>query len=342
MKINPDQVLKQISKNLSHLYLVCGDEYLLVQETIDAIRAYAAKQGFTERLRFSVDASFNWATVQQATQNFSLFSDKQLVELHLTSQKLNDAGKRFLSDYALQPVADKLLLIITHKLEAGVQNTSWYKAVEKNGTVITAWPLQPAQFSYWIQQRLQQNKINADAQVIKLIAEFTQGNLLAAKQEIEKLALIYPDEKITAKHVINSSSDNARFDVFDLVDYVLQGNYKYIARSMSGLKAAGVESTFILWALMRELRHLIHLGYAIKAGQLLANLLTQQHIFEKRKPWIARVLKQNSLQKLEHYLQFAAQIDSMIKGATRGDVWQEMLALALLMAGAQLGIENLK
>ncbi len=333
MKLAYDQLPPHLERNLRPVYLISGDEILLVQEAADAIRAAALKGGFAERLSFTVDAGFDWQSFKAATQNGSLFSDKQCLELRMLSPKLNESGKKILSDYLERLPADKLLLITTSKLDAAAQKTAWVKAIEKQGVVVPIWPLQSTQIAPFLLRRLQKVGLKADRQGIELLVARTQGNLLAAAQEIEKLSLLYSAGILTAAQIEEASADNARFNVFDLADHVLQGNAPLIVRILSGLRAEGVEATLILWALVRELRQLMPLAQARSAGKSLEQVVAGQQVWEKRKPWVKRTLAQHSSATLRQCLQRAARIDAVIKGGVAGAVWDELADLSLAMAG---------
>lgn len=332
MKIQYDQLETHLRRNLAALYLIAGDEILLVQEAEKAIRDAALRAGFSERIRFSVDSGFDWLHFQQASQNNSLFSDKQLIELNLATGKVSDTGKKILADYLQHPRAGKLVMIRSAKLDAGVQKTTWYKAAEKVGVVIPVWPLALAQIPNWIQQRLQAVGLQADPEGLELLALRTEGNLLATGQEIEKLSLLYPKGRLTAEHIQEASSNSARYTVFNLVDVVLQGKAAAIVRVVKGLQQEAVEPILVLWALTREARQWVQWLQRLQQGQTLTQILAGNFVMEKRKHLISRVLQQQTLASLYDCLQRAAHIDQAIKGAVQGAVWDELTTLALLLA----------
>jgi DNA polymerase-3 subunit delta len=331
MKLAYDQLFPHLERNLRPVYLMAGDEILLVQEAVSAVRAAAQAGGFTERMSFTVDAGFDWQVFKAESQSGSLFSDKQYLELRLSSAKLNEGGKKTLMDYLEHPQTSKMLLIITGKLDAGAQKSTWVKAVEKQGVLVPVWPLTPAQLAPFLTRRLQKAGFKADHQGVELLVARTQGNLLAAAQEIEKLSLLYPAGRLTLAQIDEASADNARFNVFDLADQILQGNAPAIVRILSGLREEGVEPTLILWALTRELRQLIPQAQARAAGKSLEQVLAQ--VWEKRKPWVRRILGRHSSVTLLQCLQAAARIDTIIKGAAVGALWDELTDLSLAIAG---------
>jgi len=337
MKISFDQLPAHLERGLAPVYLISGDEVLFVQEACAAIKAAASKANFSEQLRFHVDSSFDWQLFQSANQSGSLFSDKQLIELQVSSTKFNDAAKEVLLKSIERLSASKILLIHTSKLDAAVQKTLWFKAIDKVGVTLPIWPLQPQQLIPWLVRRLQAHGIQVEPAGVELLAACTQGNLLAAKQEIEKLALLYAQRfPLTLEQIRVAISVNARYDVFHLADTVLQGDPLIILRVLAGLREEAAEPTLILWALTRELRQLLPLMQAVNNGQSIAQVVSSPAVWDKRKPWVGRTLKLHSLTSLQQALQQAGRIDRIIKGAATGNVWDEINTLALTTAGVKL------
>lgn len=338
MRLVYDQLFQHLQRNLSPVYLVAGDETLFIQEASDAIRSAAQKAEFSERLQFSVDSGFDWLLFKEMSMSGSLFSDKQCLELHLLSPKLSEDGKKILLDYLAHPLASKLLIILTPKLDGNAQKSAWVKAVEKVGVFVTVWPLQGTQLVPWIVRRLQKYGLQADPDGVEFLAACTQGNLLATAREIEKLALLYPAGRLTLEQIRESTVDGARYDVFDLVDVVLQGNANTILRVLDSLKEETAEPTLILWALNRALQQLLQLFKLTSKGQSLAQIFHQRSlfVFEKHKPWIGRTLKRHSLKSLQCVLDQVIRAEQVIKGAMVGSVWDELLDISLAMSGFKL------
>jgi DNA polymerase-3 subunit delta len=335
MKIQYDQLSANLIRSIAPLYLIAGEEILLVQEAEQSIYAAAKKAGFDEQLRFTIDTGFDWSVFQQAIQNTSLFSNKQCISLNFTAGKLSEAGKKILTDYLQKPSADKLLIIRAGKLDAALQKTTWYKAAEKIGVVIPVWPLTAAQLPAWIQQRLNKVGLQADAEGLQLLAMRTEGNLLATAQEIEKLSLMYPSGRLTIVQIQEASSNNARHNVFSLIDAILQGKPPAIINILQGLKGEAIEPILVLWALTREARQWAGWLQAIQKGQTLAQLVMGNFMLEKRKGLIGRILQHHSLTSIYSCLQHASYIDKAIKGAAKGQVWDELSTLSLSLAGVK-------
>jgi len=264
--------------------------------------------------------------------SFSLFGDKTLLELRIPNDKINEAGKKTLLEYAENPPKNKLLLIITKKLSGPTQNTKWYKTIEKSGIVVQAWPINYQQLPEWITQRLHQQGITAEPSAIRFLAENTEGNLLAVKQAIEKIVLLYDKKQLSLQEVVAAISDNSRYDIFSLVDAALGGDTKRTTRILNGLKEEGVEPILILWGLAREIRNLSIMTFQLHLGESLREVLYKNHVWEKRQPLVRLGLKRHNQKSLLKMLQLAAKIDRLIKGAAPGNVWDGLLSLSIKLS----------
>jgi DNA polymerase-3 subunit delta len=342
MKLNSNQLGRHLQGALAPVYVVSGDDPLLCQEAADAIRSAARRQGFDERQVFSADANFDWGTLLQAGASLSLFAERRLLELRLPSGKPGDKGAAALVEYASRPTEDTLLLISLPKLDASAQKTKWGKAlVEGTHTqFVQIWPVDAGQLPQWIRQRLSQAGLAAQPEAIDLIAARVEGNLLAAAQEIEKLKLLADGSQITLETVQAAVADSARFDVFGLVDALLNGEPAHALRMLEGLRGEGVEPPVILWALARELRVLASLAQQYSQGIPLDKAFSQARppIWDKRKPLMSKALQRHSAQRWGQLLQDAQHIDAQIKGQATGSVWIGLSRLVLLMAGTRLAL----
>jgi DNA polymerase-3 subunit delta len=324
MKIQLQQLAPNLTEKISPLYLVSGDEFLLVHEACDTIRQHTIAAGYSEREIFYIESGFNWEGFLISISNLSLFGGRTLIELHLKS-KITDTGSKILQNYAKKPSVDKIILIISDKLDAAQQKTAWFKAIDAYGVVLPIWPIDFTQLPLWINKRLQQTGFKADGQGIKLLADYAAGNLLAAAQEIEKLRLLYNEGNLTAEQIITAITDNARFNVFNLLDTALVGKTTLLIRMLDNLKTEGVEPTIILWAIARELRLLINMSFMIKQGSNIEQAMTKTNVWHNRKPLVKKALLRHNLANLQKLLQQATLIDYMIKGADNQHIlWHEL------------------
>ena len=243
MKLNAAQLGKHLQGSLAPVYVVSGDEPLLCQEACDAIRSATRQQGFSERQVFNADASFDWGNLLQACASMSLFADKRLLELRLPSGKPGDKGAAALLEYLKRPADDTVLLISLPKLDGSAQKTKWGKALIEGADTqfLQIWPVDAHQLPQWIRQRLAQAGLSASAPAVEMIAVRVEGNLLAAAQEIEKLKLMAEGGQITVETVQAAVADSARFDVFGLVDAILNGEAAHALRMLEGLRGEGVD-----------------------------------------------------------------------------------------------------
>ncbi len=332
MKLNYPQLSSHLTKNIAPIYIISGDEILLVQEAIALIRSYARKTGYTERVSLTIDAGADWEKIfHTQAHSLSLFATKRIVELHLAGTKPNAAANKILQTLATKSLTDTLLIISTNKLDAKISATSWYKALEKNGVAVQVWPITPDQLPAWILQRAKSLGLNMALDAAKLLSERVEGNLLAASQEIEKLGLLQPTGMITSETIDQAVSDNARFDIFALVECAVSGNSKRSLHMLTNLQAEDAEPILVLWALSREIRMLAEISQQTKQGVLLGSLFTKFRIWEKRQPGIRRFLQQHTLQECWALLSHAAKIDRILKGASPGNVWDELQQLTLQM-----------
>ncbi len=205
-----DQLDNHLKINLAPIYLISGDEILLVQESVEKIKHASYQKGFCDRKIYQAETGFDWTQLMESANSFSLFSEKTLIELRIPSGKITETGKKFLIEYSENPPKDKILLISAGKLSPSVKAGKWVKAIEKKGEFIPVWSITKKQLPYWIRQRLQKNNMHIDSDAVNFIVESVEGNLLVANQEIEKLRLLYGEKKLSLDDIISATGNNAR------------------------------------------------------------------------------------------------------------------------------------
>lgn len=329
MQLRHEQLATHLQKNLAPIYLISGEVPLLIQEAADSIRNAAAKRGYIDRHIFQVETGFSWPDFLNDANTCSLFADQQFLELRFAPNQLGANGSKALQAYATRPPNNKILLITTQKLDATQQKSAWFQTVGKAGISIQIWPIANEQLPQWITQRLAAASLQAEREGIQLLAERAEGNLLAAAQEIEKLRLLYGSGTVTTQAIVQATTDSARFDVFQLSDAMLQGKSKRLYRILSSLQTEGIEPILVLWAITRELRTLIKIAHSIEQGIPLEQALQKHQIWEKRKPLFRHALQHHNSVNLYPLLQQAGTIDQIIKGLQLGNVWNELMSLAL-------------
>lgn len=333
MKIYPEKLQSALQKDLAPVYLLAGDEILLREEAADAVRAAARAAGCTEREVYFAEKSFDWNQLAMASASLSLFSEKRLIELRLPTGKPGTQGAAALQEYAKNPPDDAILLISSAKPE---RIPAWVKALEAAGVHVPCWPLPSERLPAWIEARLRARGLVADKQAVQLLAQRVEGNLLAAAQEIDKLALLSPpNEPVSAQTVATAVADSARFDIFKCVDAALAGQANRARRMADGLRAEGSPVTLLLWALARDLRQLVQIAGAKARG--LSETQAMAAIWNQRRPVFARASARHDVAKTRQLLLWAAKIDRVIKGEP-GDAWDDITRLLVDMAGNKTGI----
>jgi DNA polymerase-3 subunit delta len=336
MQIKPEQLDARLRKPLAPVYLVSGDEPLRVLEAADALRAAARAQGYDEREVLTAQANFDWSTLMSAAGNLSLFSRRRVIDLRMPGGKPGAEGARALRAYAQQPPDDTVLLVTAGKLERSARDSKWVQALDKVGVVVFVWPLNAQEFTAWIQQRMRARGLEPTAEAIALLADRAEGNLLACKQEIEKLYLLQGEGTVDEAAILALVADNARYDVFALVDSALLGEASRSVRILQGLRAEGIVPQIILWALSRELRQLAAMAAAVASGQPAQAVVARHRIWPPaRRSMLAAALQRLSLAQCHTLLQHCARIDRVSKGQAAGNTWNELLQLALTLAGNQ-------
>jgi DNA polymerase III subunit delta len=336
----------QASKGLRSLYTLHGDEALLQQEALDAIRTLARTQGYTERSVFTVaGAHFDWGEVLAAGGAMSLFADKQIIEIRIPSGKPGKEGS-----VALQQVAEMaagndstLTLVVLPRLDKASKSTAWFAALENNGVSIQVDPVERQALPAWIAHRLkaQEQRVEegeAGQHTLQFFAERVEGNLLAAHQEIQKLGLLYPPGELTFEQVERAVLNVARYDVFKLSEAVLSGQPLRVQRMLDGLKAEGEAEVLVHYALAEDIRALKRVKDAVAAGKALPMVLREQRIWGAREKLFERVLPRMSVGLLEKLLQSAQQVDGIVKGLKVADWptdnWQALHRLAMRVCRA--------
>jgi DNA polymerase-3 subunit delta len=332
MKLALNALGNHLKNSLSPVYLIAGDEYLLRQEAVDAIRQAAMQAGYQARQKLQVSGQFNWIELQKQAQSLSLLSDKTLIELHLSTTKLGKPGSQAIADYCKQLPGDKILVIISPKLTQAQQQLAWCKAIHKIGVFLPIWAIGLHQLPAWIKARLQQWGLTADPGVVQRLAQSTEGNLLATAQAIEKLSLLYGKQHLNIEHMTHVLSDQSHFTLYQLSDACLAGQTEKAIVILYQLKAANMATTLILWSLWQVLEKLQHIKQAVETqGQ------SPRAVFQRLRLWDTQItlfnsaLKRHTQESLQSCLIKAAQIDRINKGLEKGNLWTAYTQLILLM-----------
>ncbi|MEM1434529.1 MAG: DNA polymerase III subunit delta [Pseudomonadota bacterium] len=325
MQLRGTELDDHLAGQLAPLYFVSGDETLLVEEACDLILAAARQRGFNERTILSAETGFRWSDLAAETSALSLFASQRIFDVRLSSNKVDREASEVLRAYADEPAADTLLLIRCPRLDGKQKSTAWFKALDRAGVVMQLWPVPPNEMPRWLQQRLRRAGLKLDRDASLHLAQATEGNLLAAQQEIDKLQLLDLPQPIALEALLAATADAATYSPFDLMDSVLLGDAARSCRMLRVLREEGAS----LFALQGALR--AQLSRADGSGPVYGPRDKQRAVAAFRRRIVADPhLVADALAQL-------ALIDAQAKGAFAGDPWVSFERLLLLLAGAPIG-----
>jgi len=316
VQLRAEQLEGHLAKSLAPVYAVHGDEPLLALEAADAVRAAARKRGFTERQVLEPGRGFDWSEFAHAVHSLSLFAEKKLVELRLPSGKPGASGGEALAAYCAQPAADLVLLVSLPRLDRATQASAWFTALAQGGVMVDVWPVERARLPAWISARLARQHQSASSEVLEFLADRVEGNLLAAHQEILKLALAAPQGPLSLEAVQEAVSNVARYDPHVATEALLSGDFERYARILDGLRGEGEAPTFLLFSLSSAL-------FAVRNGERVFNRRVQAAV--------ETAAKRYPPARIERALSRAAAIDRAIKGVGPGEPWEEFLKLGMAL-----------
>lgn len=336
MQLKPAQLEAHLKRGLAPVYLLAGDEPLILQECADTVRAAARAGGFEEREALVVDTGFDWSQLKTAGQNLSLFAQKRRIELYLDRSPGVEGGAA-LRDYASSPPPDVMLLVLAGGLDKDTRKSAWAAALDKAGVMVYSWPVKDAEFERWLAARAERGGLRAQPEALTELGVRTEGNLLACAQELDKLKLLYPDGQLDVERVRESVADSARFDSFDLVDKILAGRAAEALRRLERLREEGEEPPAVLGSLHWALQALARVTAAQQGGGNVDSAFVQSRVFgpEKRAAF-SQAAKRLGTRRVKRLLTDAARVDRVAKGAEAGLVWPELVKLCAGLSGLNL------
>ena len=334
MRLTTEQLPRELARGLRPLYTVYGAEPLLAVETADRIRARARETGYTEREILTAEAGFNWAELGLAGRSLSLFGSRRVIELRIPNGKPGVRGVAAIEAYVADLPPDAVTLVQLPDMDWRAVKAAWFTALETAGVLVAANPVPRQQLPRWIAGRLDEQGQHADETTLQFIADRVEGNLLAARQEVQKLGLLCPPGQLSFVDVEQAVLDVARYDTYALGDALLAGDVPYLLRMLRGLEGEGVAPPTALWAIAESLRTVARVAAAIAGGASEQAALKDAKVWGPRQAPIARAARRISLARLEDALVQAGEIDRAIKGLKRGDAWVELARLALSLTAA--------
>jgi len=315
---------------------VHGDETLLALEAADQIRAAARKAGFDQREIFVADSAFKWDAFAASQRNLGLFGERKLVDLSLPSGKPGTEGARVLESYATGLADDTVTLVTLPRLDRGALDSAWFAALESAGVAIAVYPVERDELPRWLAERLARQRQRVSGETLQFLADATEGNLLAAKQEIDKLALVLPEGELDHDAVLRAVADVARFDVFQLSEAWLAGDPARSLRILAALEAAGEGVPLLLWQLGEDLHALASVLAAASTGTPIAAAVRNARAWGKRQAAMERAARRVDASALSALLVRLARLDALAKGIGKGNVWEELADIALALCGRPL------
>lgn len=336
MRLRLNQLQAQLDRGLAPLYLICGDEPFQLGEAARLVRERARSQGFDEREVLDADAGFGWGRLGAVADALSLFSTRKLIDLRLLTPRVGKEGGEAIRAYCARPCPGNLLLMVAPELERKELDAQWARAVDATGVIVQVWPLKGRELGQWIGERLATVGLQPGPGAAELLAERSEGNLLAAAQEIEKLRLLREPGPLSLDDLLGNLADSARFDLFALVDAALAADRSRTQRVLRVLRAEGTASALVLWVLAREIRMLVE-AVAVRARRApLAPVLTRHKVPRMREAAVERGLRRLAPGLLQDLLQHCAQADLAIKGLAPQDPWHQLAVIADTLAGGDL------
>lgn len=332
-KLAPEKLSASLNKQLKPVYLISGDETLLVNEASEAIRKHARQDGYSQHEIHHVEGSFNWDNLLMSANAMSLFAEKKIIEVRIKNGKPGDAGGKALKAYCERVPDDTLLILVLPKIDKRSESTAWYKAVANVGDTITIWPVGIKQLPRWVETRLHAAGLSAEPQAIDILCAKVEGNLLAAVQEIEKLKLLGDNKVIDAAAMAAAVTDSARYNVFDLVDKAMSGDSRAAVECLAGLKAEGNSAPVILWALVNQARTLAQVLELMQSGRTFDSAAQQAKVWKNKITMVRRASQRCNLNDLHWLLRKCAHADRIIKGIDKGDEWNELMDISLNLSG---------
>lgn len=333
MNLRPQQLPAHLEKPLAALYVLYGNEPLLVIEAADTIRAAARRHGFDERETLVVAQGFKWDALTLAAGNLSLFGGSKLIDLRIPTGKPGREGGDALQRYVSTLDTGMVTLITLPDVDYQTRKTAWFRAISEAGVTIELNAPERDHLPDWLAARLARQHQTAARDALQFVADHVEGNLLAAHQEILKLGLLHPEGALSLEQVQAAVLDVSRYDIDMLRQALLEGDPARCTRLLEGLKAEGAAPPLVLWAMATEIRSLATLRAGQDNGQPLATLFKSERIFDDaRKRVLQRAIARLSTAALRAALLHAAKVDRIIKGIADGDLWDEFLLLALRLA----------
>jgi len=321
MKTHSKDLKSTVQKELKPIYIFFAEESIQLSSLTDQILLTAKNYNFDEKTTYIISKDTDWTFLDSNNENLDLFGSKKIIEIKLLGSGPGNKGSKALKEYSLKPDPNKLLIVSGENLDKKSQSSVWAKALEEAGVMVIESPIALASMPKWIQNQAEVSNLKIKNEAAILLSEKTEGNLLAATQEIIKLSLLYPNKEIGLEEMKSCISNASKFGIFDLSNAFVSGNKNKTFKIIESLKSEGTQPTLILWALTKEINNL----YKVMEDNSTKNIWGPRHYLES----LSKRVNQLSKSKIKHSLLEIAEIDSSIKGLSSKNPWQAIRDLAI-------------
>lgn len=321
MKLSKAHLKKDIDEQLRCVYSFFAEESIQITELVDLVTEKAKLESFEEKQTYIVSKDTDWSFLNSENENFDLFGSKKIIEIKLIGTGPGNKGSKAIKDYCLEPDEDKLVIISAERLDKKQQDSAWSKALLKYGIQVVEPAIDKDSMPGWIETKSKELNLEISKEAIRLLADRTEGNLLAASQELTKLSLLFPEQEISLEHMEKSISNSSKFGIFDLSNSFLEGNKKRTVRIIETLRAEGTQPPLVLWALSKEVSNL----YTVMEEGSTKSIWGPRYYLDL----LAKRSKKLSPFQVKNSLKEIAEIDAAIKGLSDKSPWQSIRELAL-------------
>jgi len=316
MRIYHNNLTSTLNQGFKPVWLVFGDEPWQKNDSLRTLKAHFLQQGFDEHIRFSADDKFDWNIIEQEYCAMSLFSSLRVIEVEITTAKLNDAGGKSLIALSERFSNDVVLIIHGAKLDAAQQKKKWFKTIEALGCFLPLYDIEGKQLNQWLARQIKLLNLNIHQNVIPMMIELFEGNLLALDQELQKLSILFGNTLITAQDAEKIIIKQAKFNPFQIIDSLLIGDLKKCVTILDQLQQEGAPIGQLVWFLHKEIIQLMEMTEKMQQGESLADIYKQYRVWDKKKPLYQHALTNISNTNLNHALSRLNQIDLISKTTT--------------------------
>lgn len=331
MILKADQLAASLKRGLAPVYLIGSDDPLLLQESCDLVRQAAKARGFIEREVLQLDGNSDWSVLQHVAAP-SLFATQKIIDVRLKTGKPGASGGKALTAWAEAPDPSMILLVSCEKWDAASRKAKWAAALAKAGHQIDIYPISARELPRWLEQRMRALDLQPEPEVVALMADRLEGNLLAAKQEIDRLAVLKGSGPITIDDVMMAIADDSRFDAFALAEHMLSGNLRDGLRVVAGLKRLDSPLPLVVGALLRELKIAEAFRLAMRGGEQESMAFRRLNVWQNRQAVIRSAARRLDTRRIYQAFKQLALIDRQSKGRAGGNPWQALDELLMMLA----------